>query len=210
MELSKNELKKLRMEERKAVTLPDVTILSNTCLGGRLYHDYHAEFKSPTIDLYISPGDFIKFCLDLDGYLNQKLKIIEKTSNIAKGFLPMQLGDIAIYFAHSNKSYEISKYNWEKRKERIIWNNIKCICTDRITVFKSLDNCGIETINDFEKIKYNKVFFSVLPVEKEYVSFLKSFSKDICCPEATRASPYVYGKYIVESDGFDLDKFLLE
>lgn len=27
-----------------------LTILSNVCLGGRIYHDYHQKFLSPTID----------------------------------------------------------------------------------------------------------------------------------------------------------------
>lgn len=43
---------------------PDMTIISNTCLGGRLYHDYHQKFLSPTIDFYMNPDDFVKFCLN--------------------------------------------------------------------------------------------------------------------------------------------------
>ena len=52
---------------------PDnLTILSNTCIGGRLYHDYHQKFLSPTIDFYMEPDTFVKFCCNL--------KYVQKTS----------------------------------------------------------------------------------------------------------------------------------
>ena len=69
----KAKLYEIRRKERENIQMPPITILSNTCIGGRLYHDYGAKFLSPTIDSYMEPADFIKFCCDLDQYLSQKL-----------------------------------------------------------------------------------------------------------------------------------------
>lgn len=51
----------------------DLTILSNVCLGGRIYHDYHQKFLSPTIDFFMEVDSFIKFCCNLKYYLNCEL-----------------------------------------------------------------------------------------------------------------------------------------
>ena len=64
----------------------NVSLITNTCIGGRLYHDYNQKFLSPTIDLYIKPKDFVKFCCNLKVYLgyelvkdeNSEIIIIEK------------------------------------------------------------------------------------------------------------------------------------
>ena len=109
--MDKKELKEYRRSQRKDILLKDVTILSNTCLGGRLYNDYSAKFLSPTIDLYIAPKDFVKFANDLDGYMNEKIFLIDK--KVAPNFIPTRLGDINVYFTHSNKDFNTSVYNWE-------------------------------------------------------------------------------------------------
>lgn len=60
--------KELYNERQKIININDfpknMTIISNMCLGGRLYHDYHQKFLTPTIDFYMNPDDFVKFCLN--------------------------------------------------------------------------------------------------------------------------------------------------
>lgn len=41
------------------------TIISCNCIGGLLYHDYHEQFLSPTIDLYIKSPDLVDDFLNL-------------------------------------------------------------------------------------------------------------------------------------------------
>ena len=53
----------------------DLTIISNTCIGVRLYHDYHQKFLSPTIEFYMEPDSFVNFCLNLEYYLYYHLII---------------------------------------------------------------------------------------------------------------------------------------
>ena len=54
-------------------TMGEKTLITNTCIGGRLYHDYNQQFLSPTIDLYIKPKDFVKLCCNLKEYLENDL-----------------------------------------------------------------------------------------------------------------------------------------
>ena len=208
MDASKSFARAIRREQRKYMKL-NASIISNTCLGGVIYNDYHAQFLSPTIDMYIPPMDFIKFCMDMKGYLNEKIKKID--IKCSKGFIPVCLGDVRIFFTHSNSSFEKGVKKWDERKERINWNKIKIICTDRETVYTPLGNCGRTCIESFEKISYkDKVFFTVNDVHTLSSVYLVSFCDEICVPEATRKSPVYNDKYIVETDGFDLDSFVIK
>lgn len=40
----------------------DVTILCSDCICGVTYNDFNMRFNSQTINLYIKPLDFVKFC----------------------------------------------------------------------------------------------------------------------------------------------------
>ena len=69
--------------------------------------------------------------------------------------------------------------------------------------------CGDNVKLDFNKIPYKKVIFTVSDIKKEYIANLPYFKKEGMCPEATRPSPLYNNKYIVETNGFNLDNFIL-
>ena len=73
---------------------------------------------------------------------------------------------------------------------------------------KPFTKCSEETVKEFGKIPYKKVLFSIVDYKYDYVSYLPSFKDENGCPEATRPSLTRKGKYIIEEDGFDLDKFI--
>ena len=62
-----------------------------------------------------------------------------------------------------------------------------------------------------EKCEYTKtpLDYQITEYDYEYCSFLKSFKEERCCPEATLPAINEKGKYILETDGFDIDKFIL-
>ena len=67
--------------ERLKLKNTDFTIFSQNCIGSIMYHDLGQPFKSPTINLLITPKDFIRFML--------KQIIIKSTKNnkkLASGF----------------------------------------------------------------------------------------------------------------------------
>ncbi|MBF7066806.1 DUF1919 domain-containing protein [Campylobacter volucris] len=85
-----------------------ISIFSNNCIAGFLYHDYRMEFLSPTINLQLSPIHFIKFCSNLDYYLSleiEEIKIDHKILSLFKdlggkdiSFPVGKLGDLIIFF----------------------------------------------------------------------------------------------------------------
>lgn len=187
----------------------DLTIISNTCIAGRLYHDYHQMFLSPTIDFYMEPDTFVKFCNKLEYYLSCEIKPLPdyKLEHLSN-FLFCDIGGLIAGFGHTNDSYDKIISKWNERKKRVNYDNIVVIATDRNVLVEPFTRCSEETIKEFGKIPYKKVLFSVVDYKYDYVSYLKSFKDEIACPEATRPSLTKTGKYIVEEDGFDLDEFI--
>ena len=187
----------------------DLTILSNTCIGGRLYHDYGKRFLSPTIDFYMEPEVFVKFCLNLDYYLNCEIKPLPdyKIEHLPTFFF-CDIGGLIAGFSHTNDSFEKIVTKWNERKKRINFDNIVVICTDRRVLEKPYSRCTEEVVKEFGKIPYKKVMFSVVDYPYDYVEYLPSFKDEAGCPEATRPSPTKPGKYILEEDEFDFEEFL--
>lgn len=187
----------------------DLTIISNTCIGGRLYHDYGRKFLSPTIDFYMDPNSFVKFCLNLKYYMNCDIRPLpDYRIEYLNGFLACDIGGLIALFGHTNDSYEKIITKWNERKKRINYDNIVVICTDRNVLSKPFTRCSDKTVKEFGKISYKKVLFSIVDYKYDYIAYLPSFKDEEGVPEATRPSLSKRGRYIVEEDGFDLDRFL--
>ena len=102
---------------RNKLISTDFTIISNNCWGGHVYRYYGLPYSSPTIGLYFSSSEYIKFCSNLEYYLAQEIKVIDTVPPIGK------LDDIEIVFLHY-KSAKEAKDKWERRKARISHKNI--------------------------------------------------------------------------------------
>ncbi len=127
----------------------DFTIICNNCLAGVFYNDLGLKFRSPTINLFMYPSDFVKFCLNLKYYINVELtEVLQEKYNYPVG----KLEDIEIYFMHY-KSFQEAKQCWNRRKKRINFDNLFVIMVDR-------DNCSAKDIENFKKIKYKKIFLT--------------------------------------------------
>lgn len=137
----------------------DLTIISNTCIGGRLYHDYHKKFLSPTIDFYMEPSSFVKFCSNLKYYLNCEIKPLPNYKiDYLSNFLFCDIGGLIAAFGHTNDSYEKIINKWNERKKRVNYDNIIVICTDRNVLAKPFTKCTEETVKEFGKIPYKKYY----------------------------------------------------
>lgn len=60
-------------EKYLSIKKKGISIISNYCIGGMLYHTFGLEFKSPTINMFCGGKDFIKFVSNLEYYLEQEL-----------------------------------------------------------------------------------------------------------------------------------------
>lgn len=132
---------------KKKLDLSDVSIISMNCVGGILYHDCESRFLTPTIDLYFSASDFIKFVNNLDLYLAETPRVVMGSS-----FPIGVLGDIKLYFMHYDTPEE-ALAKWEERKKRINKDKIFVVMEDHNGFSKG-------DFEEFKKIKYPKFLFT--------------------------------------------------
>lgn len=125
---------------------PDVTILSSNCLGGCIAHDLNLRFNSPTVNLWMTPKDFIRFCSDLRTYTQSELQFIELEGFRGGGYPVAKLNDVTIYFQHYHTEEE-ARTKWRERCKRINFDNIRCIMSER-------DGCTEEELLSFSNLPF--------------------------------------------------------
>lgn len=152
-----------KIYQRLTLKNKNMSIICNCCLGGMLYHDYRLKFLSPTINLIISPQNFVKFCGNLNHYLNSELVEIEYDDikddlyikeHFQNGIsCPIgKLDDIYILFVHY-KTFEEAKEKFENRAKRINFNNIFLILFDQAE--------NIEILKEFDNLNYKNKLYMV-------------------------------------------------
>lgn len=134
----------------KRLTNQDFTIICNNCTAGVIYHYLNKKFMTPTINLYMHAGDFIKLVKNLDYYLNQDLiEITQMNFN----YPVVKLADLVMYCVHY-QNFEDFKLKWDERKRRINRENMYIMMTER-------DYCENQYIIEFDNLPYkNKVIFT--------------------------------------------------
>ncbi|MBF0601914.1 DUF1919 domain-containing protein [Limosilactobacillus oris] len=149
-------LTKKRNEERKTqLHNKNFTLLSSNCTAGVIYHDLGLKFISPTINLWFSPNDYIKFLTNLPYYLSTNCLVedIETDKNYPVGILGESENKIRLYFQHYS-SFQIAKLKWNQRKKRVNLNNLYVIMTDR-------DGATKNDLIDFDNLPYkNKIILT--------------------------------------------------
>ncbi|ECP5284326.1 DUF1919 domain-containing protein, partial [Campylobacter lari] len=143
-----------------------ISIFSNNCIAGFLYHDYNMEFLSPTINLQLSPMDFIKFCSRLDYYLSLEIKKIEIDYNVLTLFKELggkkisfpvgKIGDLIVFFQHY-KNIDEAMEKWNYRKNKIV--------TKKYIIMNYINYDAYPCHKDFKKIV---AMFKNIPYEKKF------------------------------------------
>lgn len=132
---------------RSSVKPSDVTIISQNCIGGVIYHDLGMQFLSPTINLFFKEPDFVRFVLNLEHYMACELEM-----RWEEEYPVGRLEDIEIHFMHYETCRE-AKEKWERRKQRINWGNILVLATDQEGFDEVL-------FRQWKQIPYAKVLFT--------------------------------------------------
>ncbi len=131
----------------KALRTQEFTILSQNCIAGVFYHDMGLPFQTPTINLYLTAPDFLKFVANIDRYIAMDIQM--------KWGLDYPLGtldDITVHFMHY-ETCEEAKNAWNRRKERINREKIVVFCTD-------MEEFDDEVYEQWKQIAYPKVLFT--------------------------------------------------
>lgn len=132
-------------------------------------HDLGLEFKSPFVNLWMKPSDFIKFLSNMQYYLSCELDFI-KIPDIS--YPVGRLDDICIFFQHYATEEEAKK-KWVERSKRINFDDLFIIFTDR-------DGCTYQNLLDFDALPYkNKVVFTHIPYSEISSSYyIERFEKE--------------------------------
>ena len=120
-------IRKRRIAERKATLANrDFTVIAKDCTGAMLLHDLGLRFDTPTVNLFFTAGDFVKFCARLEHYIGADLV---EDNTATEPFPVGLLDDVRVYFRHY-KTFEEAKRKWLQRSARIHWDNIYFLMTD--------------------------------------------------------------------------------
>lgn len=177
------------------------SIICNNCLGGFIYQYYNIEYRTPTLGLFFLAQDYIKFLSKIKFYLSKELEFITteesmyaeefKSLEVSIEFPIARLHDVEIFFLHY-KSEEEAREKWNRRKNKINWNNL-------IVILAENETCNYEIVKQFDALPF-----------KNKVSFTKEDYKDIkssCCIEEMKEPNR---KWDVETvmKHFDITKFI--
>ena len=103
----------------------DFSILCGNCMGGIISHQLNVPFLSPTVNIMMSQSDFYKLVLNLNDYLGYEIEEIPR-----KSFPRGRLNDVVVNFTHF-KTFNEAVDTWKRRTERIKFDNLWVIATDR-------------------------------------------------------------------------------
>ena len=101
------------------------SIIAPLCWGGNTYHSLRLQFKSPFINMYLDHGDYIKLLSNLEYYLSCDLVLKEMRieTNLKRLFPVVACDDILLFFNHYT-SFDDAKNCWERRRQRINFDNL--------------------------------------------------------------------------------------
>lgn len=163
------------------------TIISNNCWAGHVYRFFNIEYLSPTVGLFIYSPDYIKFVKNIKHYLSEPLLFITWGGSKYKDDLELhgnthcpigKLDDIEIIFLHY-KSEEEARTKWERRKSRIVWDNIYIKMTEQ-------NECNEEIIKEFDKLPFkNKFIFVSKDYNIDSQVIFTEYLKDSCVKNDT-------------------------
>lgn len=179
-------------QQRKRLVNKDICLIASNCNGAMILHDLRLQFKSPFVNLWLRPKDFIKLLSSLREYMGYDLKFTtEEGIEYPVGLLK----DIKIYFQHY-KTEEEAKAKWNERAKRMDYDKLFILFTDR-------DGCTEQDIVEFDNLPYkNKVIFVNKPHPNiKSAVYIRGFENDGCVgPCMAYKSKISYKKYY---DDFD-------
>lgn len=139
----------------------DISIISNNCIAGLLYHHFGCRFMSPTINLQMAPEDFVLFCERMGHYLSvdlcesdtpENLDTFKRLGGTSICFPVGKLDGLTVFFQHYD-SFAQAKDKWKERVGRINTRRLYFILVDT--------NCSEETVRRFFSLPYrNKLFLT--------------------------------------------------
>lgn len=152
--------KRINQRNQQRLENHSMSVISSNCNGAFILHDLEEQFRSPFVNLYLTPSDFIQYLKHLDQYMHEELVFVKSDKSYPVGMLK----DITIHFMHYHTEEE-AKSKWLARSQRINKENLFIMMTDR-------DGCTYQNLQEFDCLPFkNKVVFT----HKPYSEFASAF-----------------------------------
>lgn len=115
-----------------------ITLITESCYGGLIYHRYGLQFTSPFINIRINQYDYLKILENFEYYIKQPLVLKHEWDSRDKfsvttmrkgidwgfcGFPVFFLGDVEVNAVHA---YDVNDFQnkWTERKDRMNFENL--------------------------------------------------------------------------------------
>lgn len=120
-----------------------LSILSINCWGGLVYHTLGLQFLSPTINMFTSGNDFMKFLHNPRYYMEKELRYYKMNYeiNLKEDYPVFILNDIQLHMNHYGKlGVDGARQKWEERRLKINWYNLLIMMfTESPEILKKFD-----------------------------------------------------------------------
>ena len=100
-----------------------VSILSDYCLGGYIYHRFGLSFSSPTINMYCRNNSYLAFLKDIPRHLSASMKEVKDDYENDIVYPTGLLGEDSVWKFCHHKSFAEGEALWAKRSMRFNLNN---------------------------------------------------------------------------------------
>ena len=163
--------KPIDSKNRKALQPRERSIFASNCNGACICHDLGMEFSSPFVNLWMTSADFIAFLRSPREYLALPLVFVKQDQ---VSYPVAKLGELTLWFEHYSSNEEAAE-TWERRCERIHWDSLYIMMTDR-------DGCTYQNLQEFDALPYeHKVVFTHCPYpEIQSAFYIPGFETEDC------------------------------
>ena len=119
------QMPRFNMDDYLELKRSNVSIVANLCWGGLVSNVLGLPALSPFRNLWIGEEDYMKLLGDLKRYCTEvELKFSRMARDAPKKIYPvMRLDDVELHFNHVKFPWQ-AKREWNKRKDRINWDNL--------------------------------------------------------------------------------------
>lgn len=166
-------------EKYVALKKAKVSILCNSCIGGRVYKKMALEALSPIKNMYCLGDEFVKFCNNIEYYISKELRPYVK-DDISSGTIGLEdfwqkgkLDDITWTFNHNVYAQDAIN-RWNRYIKRVNLGNIAVIMIisndEELKLFRTIKyekKLGIY----FKKTDDKKVVYCPVWLEDEEIRF---------------------------------------
>ena len=160
--------KSINQKNQQRLSNHEMSVIASNCNGALILHDLGEQFRSPFVNLYLEPTDFVKYLQNMTAYNQMELGFITTDK---QPYPVGKLSDITIHFMHYHSEQE-AKAKWKDRLQRLNLDNLFIMMTDR-------DGCTQQDLQDFDQLPFkHKVVFTHKPYPEIKSSFyIKGFEK---------------------------------